>query len=168
MLLLFGPLLYLYTQSVLYCDFRLTWRKGWHFVPFAVLFVMQQLGQKNADLLLLPSGDWFAISNFHAHMAVYRGIENGCSVFREVSNGLSVATDYRGKVAGSRDWFRDGRSLWMVELPVGHVDTIYDRIGDVLPYGCLLYVLFSIVVLLTVRSRLTAAPLATDRMALQP
>ena len=128
---------------------------------------MQQLGRKNADLLLLPSGDWSAISNFHAHMAVYRGIENGCSVFREVSNGLSVAADYRGKVVGSRDWFRDGRSLWVAELPVGHVNTIYDRIGDVLPWGCVAFTLLT-VVLLTVRSRPTAVPLATDRMALQP
>jgi predicted amidohydrolase len=58
---------------------------------------MRQVGDKGADLLLLPSGDWYAISPFHTYMAVYRGIENGCSVFREVSNGLSLATDYRGK-----------------------------------------------------------------------
>jgi AraC-like DNA-binding protein len=43
LLLLFGPLLYLYTQSVLYRDFRLTWRKGWHFVPFAVLFLITEI-----------------------------------------------------------------------------------------------------------------------------
>jgi len=43
LLLLFGPLLYLYTQSVLYRDFRLTWRKGWHFVPFAVLFITTEV-----------------------------------------------------------------------------------------------------------------------------
>jgi AraC-like DNA-binding protein len=39
---LFGPLLYLYTQSVLYRDFMLTWRKGWHFVPFVVLFLITE------------------------------------------------------------------------------------------------------------------------------
>ena len=72
---------------------------------------MRQLGRQNADLLLLPSGDWYAISPFHTQMAVYRGIENGCSIFREVSNGLSIATDYRGKEAGSRDYFRDGGFL---------------------------------------------------------
>jgi|HubBroStandDraft_1064217.scaffolds.fasta_scaffold13301_3 AraC-like DNA-binding protein len=43
LLLLFGPLLYLYTQSVLYRDFRLTWRKGWHFVPFVVLFLITEV-----------------------------------------------------------------------------------------------------------------------------
>jgi apolipoprotein N-acyltransferase len=112
---------------------------------------MRQLGRQDADLLLLPSGDWYAISPFHTHMAVYRGIENGCSIFREVSNGLSIATDYRGRPAGKRDYFRDGASYWMTELPVGHVRTIYGRIGDVLPYGCLVFTLMTVVLLLAAR-----------------
>jgi AraC-like DNA-binding protein len=43
LLLLFGPLLYLYTQSVLYKDFRFTVRKGWHFLPFVVLFLLTEI-----------------------------------------------------------------------------------------------------------------------------
>jgi AraC-like DNA-binding protein len=43
LLLLFGPLLYLYTQSVLYRDFRLTARKGWHFLPFVALFLVTEI-----------------------------------------------------------------------------------------------------------------------------
>jgi apolipoprotein N-acyltransferase len=129
---------------------------------------MRQLGRQNADLLLLPSGDWYAISPFHTQMAVYRGIENGCSIFREVSNGLSIATDYRGRTVGSRDYFRDGASFWIADLPVGHVHTIYGRIGDILAYSCLVYTLGVIVLLLVVRRRVTAAPSAKDRMALQP
>lgn len=129
---------------------------------------MRQLGRQNADLLLLPSGDWYAISPFHTHMAVYRGIENGCSIFREVSNGLSIATDYRGRTIGSRDHFRDGASFWVADLPVGHVQTIYARIGDILAYSCLLYTLGTIVLLLVVRRRVSAAPFVTDQMALLP
>lgn len=128
---------------------------------------MRQLGREEADLLLLPSGDWYAISPFHTQVAVFRGIENGCSIFREVSNGLSIATDYRGKAAGSRDYFRDGTSFWLADLPVGHVNTIYGRIGDVLPYGCLLFTLLTLV-LLVFRSRASAVPLATGQTALQP
>jgi apolipoprotein N-acyltransferase len=129
---------------------------------------MRQVGDKGADLLLLPSGDWYAISPFHTYMAVYRGVENGCSVFREVSNGLSLATDYRGKAIGSRDWFSDGRSLWLADVPVGRVNTIYGRIGDILPYGCMLFTFMTIALLLTVRNRRPAVLLATDRTALQP
>jgi AraC-like DNA-binding protein len=43
LLLLFGPLLYLYTQSVLFRDFRLTARKWLHFLPFLVLFLASEI-----------------------------------------------------------------------------------------------------------------------------
>ena len=129
---------------------------------------MQQLGHTGADLLLLPSGDWFAISHYHSYMAVYRGVENGCSIFREVSNGLSIATDYRGKPVGTRDWFRDGASYWLADLPVGHVNTVYDIVGDVLVYGCFVFVLLTVVVLLVVRSQRRSSPLVKNQMVLQP
>ncbi len=35
---LFGPLLYFYTKSVLYSDFRLRWRHAWHTLLFWMLF----------------------------------------------------------------------------------------------------------------------------------
>jgi len=43
LLLLFGPLLYLFTQSILYRDFRLSFSKGWHFLPFVLLFVITEI-----------------------------------------------------------------------------------------------------------------------------
>lgn len=43
LLLLFGPLLYLYTQSIVYRGFRFTIRKGYHFLPFVVLFLVTEV-----------------------------------------------------------------------------------------------------------------------------
>jgi len=43
LLLLFGPLLYLYTQSILFRDFRLSLRKCLHFLPFVVLFIITEV-----------------------------------------------------------------------------------------------------------------------------
>lgn len=43
LLLLFGPLLYLYTQSVLYKDFSLSLRKWMHFLPFILLFLTTEI-----------------------------------------------------------------------------------------------------------------------------
>ncbi len=37
---LFGPLLYFYTKSVLYKDFRLTWNHWWHAGLFLVIFLL--------------------------------------------------------------------------------------------------------------------------------
>ncbi|HXD79010.1 MAG TPA: nitrilase-related carbon-nitrogen hydrolase [Puia sp.] len=127
---------------------------------------MRQLGEKHAGLLLLPSGDWFAISQIHSHMAVYRAVENGCSIFREVSDGLSIAADYRGRPAGSRDFFHGGSRLWMADLPVAHVSTLYVRLGDWLPRCCLVIAAGTLATLL-LRSRRRSALLATNRMVPQ-
>jgi AraC-like DNA-binding protein len=43
LLLLVGPLLYLYTQSVVYRGFRFTARKGLHFLPFVILFLVTEV-----------------------------------------------------------------------------------------------------------------------------
>jgi AraC-like DNA-binding protein len=44
MLLLFGPLLYLYTQSVLFRDYSLSGRKWLHFLPFITLTLLTEIG----------------------------------------------------------------------------------------------------------------------------
>ena len=55
--LLFGPLLYLYAESILYKQFRLSGRKWLHFLPFLICFILSairylSLGQeKQVDLL---------------------------------------------------------------------------------------------------------------------
>jgi len=100
-------------------------------------FQMRQVGRNKTDLLLIPAGDWYSISPYHTYMAVYRAVENGCSLMRQVSSGLSLATDYRGKVIGSLDYFRDGTKLWLADMPMGHVETVYSKIGDVFAWCCI-------------------------------
>jgi apolipoprotein N-acyltransferase len=100
-------------------------------------FQMRQVGRNKTDLLLLPSGDWYSISPYHTYMAVYRAVENGCSMMRQASSGLSLATDYRGKAIGSLDYFKDGTKLWLADIPVGHVETVYSKIGDVFAWCCM-------------------------------
>jgi len=98
---------------------------------------MRQLGKNKSDVLLLPSGDWYAIAPYHTYMATFRGIENGCSIVRQASGGLSIATDYRGKVCISFDFYKPGVKSWIADVPIGHVQTIYTIIGDVFAYGCM-------------------------------
>jgi apolipoprotein N-acyltransferase len=129
---------------------------------------MRQLDRKRADLLLLPSGDWYAISPFHTYMAVYRGLENGVPILREVTSGLSIAVDYRGRRVGGLDFFQEGTKLWLVDLPSGHRDTIYSRVGDVLAYGCLFFTVLTMLFLLFFKSRRKGVSLVKDRMVLQP
>jgi apolipoprotein N-acyltransferase len=98
---------------------------------------MRQLGRKQADLLLLPSGDWSAIAPFHSYMAIFRGIENGTSIFRQVSGGLSLASDHRGRIRGSMDFYQPGEKFWIIDFSYGHVNTLYNRIGDLFAWICL-------------------------------
>lgn len=113
--------------------------------------LMQQLGKQKSGLLLLPSGDWKAISPYHTNAAIYRAIENGCSIFRQVSGGLSVAADYRGKIVGSKDFFEPGDKLLITEVPIIHVNTIYNIIGDAFGYFCL-YAFIAIALLLFIQN----------------
>ncbi|MFI5152334.1 MAG: nitrilase-related carbon-nitrogen hydrolase [Chitinophagales bacterium] len=98
---------------------------------------MKQLGRKKSGLLLLPSGDWYAIAPYHAQMAIFRAIENGNSLLRQASGGFSIATDYRGKILGSLDYYQEGTKLWITELPIAHVPTLYTKIGDSFAYVCM-------------------------------
>jgi apolipoprotein N-acyltransferase len=106
---------------------------------------MRQLGQNESDVLFLPSGDWYGIAPYHSYMAVFRGIENGCTIVRQASGGLSLVTDYRGKTQASFDFYQPGTKLWTANITIGHVQTIYSTIGDVFAYAC---IAFTAVVLL--------------------
>jgi apolipoprotein N-acyltransferase len=109
---------------------------------------MRQLGENKSDVLLLPSGDWYDISPYHSYMAAFRGIENGCTIVRQASGGLSLVTDYRGKEQASFDFYKAGTKLWTSNITIGHVPTIYSSIGDVFTYACLAATAIAILILL--------------------
>jgi apolipoprotein N-acyltransferase len=109
---------------------------------------MRQLGKNKSDLLLLPSGDWYAIAPYHTYMAAFRGIENGTTIMRQASGGLSAVTDYRGKLIHSFDFYQTGTKIWSSEIPVGHVPTVYNVIGDAFAYLCIKFSIFVLVWLL--------------------
>ncbi|MBC2838693.1 nitrilase-related carbon-nitrogen hydrolase [Robiginitalea sp. SC105] len=106
---------------------------------------MQQAGQAGTDILIIPSGDWKAIDPYHPHMASLRGIENGASVFRPVSRATSIATDPYGNLLGSSDFFGPEEKTLLVEVPTHGVPTLYNRIGDVLPYAAMVFVAFILI-----------------------
>jgi apolipoprotein N-acyltransferase len=113
---------------------------------------MRQTSKNNTGLLLLPSGDWYAIDPYHSYMAIFRGIENGCSIVRQVSGGLSVASDYRGRINASLDFYDKPEKLWIADIPVGHVFTIYSVIGDTFSYLCIAVTsLFLVIAILKTR-----------------
>ena len=99
---------------------------------------MRQAGRAGADIVIGPSNDWRAIDPAHADAATFRAVENGYSLLRPASNGLSLAVDYRGQVRGAADYFTaPDRQVLTAQLPTHGVRTIYSRIGDVFAWICL-------------------------------
>jgi apolipoprotein N-acyltransferase len=92
----------------------------------------------DAVIMLAPSNDWKEIKNLHAFIATIRAIENGFSLVRPTSGGISLATDPYGRIIGKVDYFISRGSPLVVELPVGKVTTIYSFIGDIFGGLCLI------------------------------
>jgi apolipoprotein N-acyltransferase len=93
--------------------------------------LLHQAGAGNADLVLIPSNDWRAIDPWHTQMAVFRGVEQGFNLVRHVSRGLSIATDFQGRVRGEMDHYEaEGDRVLVAQVPTRGTRTAYARIGD--------------------------------------
>ncbi len=84
-----------------------------------------------------PSNDWKEIAPLHMQIATFRAIENGFSLVRPTSNGLSVATDYQGRVLTTTNYFTSEDKTMISYIPTKGVTTIYSRIGDVFAWLCI-------------------------------
>jgi apolipoprotein N-acyltransferase len=93
--------------------------------------VVNQVGEKGADILFVPSGDNLGVARLHAQQAIFRAIENGVSLIRQDSTeGLSVATDPYGRVLATMDTHTVGERVMVVQVPTQRVFTVYSVIGD--------------------------------------
>ena len=94
--------------------------------------IVRQAGRDGIDILLVPSGDWREIDPLHTQMAVFRAIENGVSLVRQVNQGLSLAADPYGRVLAVQDHFTGSERVMVAQVPTQGVSTIYPVIGDLL------------------------------------
>ncbi len=94
------------------------------------LDIIQRVGQANADLLLVPTGDWRAIDPYHSQMAAFEAIESGSSLVAQADLGLSVAVDYEGHVLAATDFYTTDPEVMVAYVPMQGVHTIYATIGD--------------------------------------
>ncbi len=91
---------------------------------------IRQAGRAGVDLFLGPSDDWQAVDPAHSQKAVFRAIENGFSLVRQASRGLSIAADYEGRVLAASDYFKTPQQTMVALVPMRGVRTIYARLGD--------------------------------------
>lgn len=112
--------------------------------------VVRQAGRNGADILLVPGRDWRQIDPLHTHMAVFRAIENGVSLVRQVDHGLSLAVDPYGRVQAAQDHFAGSEQVMVAQVPTHGVSTIYPVIGDLAGWlavvGLVVIVVWAVVV----------------------
>ncbi len=94
------------------------------------LDIIHRAGQANADILLVPTGDWREIDPYHSQMAEFTAIEAGSSLVTQADLGLSVAVDYEGHVLAATDFFTTDPQVMVAYVPMQGVHTIYATIGD--------------------------------------
>ncbi len=85
---------------------------------------------KNVDLMLVPSNDWKEMGQTHTEKATLRAVENGYTLIRQDSNGLSRAIDPLGKTIAQADYFSTDQQTMIANVPVKGTRTIYGTIGD--------------------------------------
>ncbi len=109
--------------------------------------IIAKTGKSETEVLLIPSGDWYDISPYHSYMAAFRSIENGISVVRPAGYGLSMVTDNFGRIISEDDFFADSDHLLIADIPVTKVNTIYNKIGNVLVLISILVLIISMLII---------------------
>jgi len=92
--------------------------------------IVAQAGRNGTDILFAPSLEYREIDPIHAHMAMFRAIENGITLVRQADGGLSVVVDPYGRVLAQTDHWTSSERVMVAQVPVSSVFTLYSYIGD--------------------------------------
>lgn len=87
-------------------------------------------GQAGVGMLLVPAWDFGVDRWWHGHIAVMRGVENGFTVVRAAKEGSLYASDPYGRILGEVRSDAAPFATLLVDVPVGHVETVYQRLGN--------------------------------------
>lgn len=108
----------------------------------------------NADIMLVPGGDWPELGRTHTQMEAMRAIENGYNLVRSDFDGSSQAFDYQGHMLSQQDTTTGDNSPWLSDIPTRGKTTIFRVTGEILAWLCLIFVLASIGMSFRRRTRL--------------
>jgi apolipoprotein N-acyltransferase len=119
------------------------------------------------DILLVPSFEPTAENLLaHSRMAPFRAIENGVSIFRPTSQGISLAIDPYGRIMGSMDATRADERVFVMQVPNHRVFTVYSVVGEL--FGWLAVIGFVVIVILAILQGRKARTVAATSPAPQP
>lgn len=112
-------------------------------VPFicsdmAFTRIINYAGRNQADIILVPASDWKEMSPVAIKTAIVRGIENGCSIVRQTNMGISIASDYYGRILARNNYYTSATMSMVSEIPLQGKFSLYPYIGNILPWGCII------------------------------
>jgi apolipoprotein N-acyltransferase len=62
----------------------------------------RRYGREEIDAMLIPAWDFVTDGEYHARIAVLRGIEQGLSVIRTANQGVLTVSDPYGRIVAER------------------------------------------------------------------
>ncbi|GAB3755558.1 nitrilase-related carbon-nitrogen hydrolase [Spirosoma pomorum] len=87
-------------------------------------------GLKRAAILFVPANDFVIDDWLHARMAIFRGVENGCSVVRAARQGRLTISDPFGRVLAESNSSTGRKTALLGTVPTFYQATVYTRIGN--------------------------------------
>jgi apolipoprotein N-acyltransferase len=91
-------------------------------------------GRAGIGLMLDPAWDFNVDRTWHGHIAVMRGVEGGYAIAHAAKHGLLTVTDDRGRILGEVRTNQGAFASLLVEVPLGHDETVFDRYGTWFPW----------------------------------
>ena len=103
--------------------------------------LINQLNNKNIDIMLVPGNDWPVITPYHTYVSSFRALEHGFNLVRAASNGLSASFNYKGQLLSSMDFYQTDELILYSDIPTKGHKTVYSIFGDYFAWLCILFFL---------------------------
>ena len=85
-------------------------------------------------LLLDPAWDFNIDRTWHGHIAIMRGVEGGYAIAHAAKDGFLTVTDNRGRILGEVATGGEPFTSLIVDVPLRHDQTVFDRYGTWFPW----------------------------------
>ncbi len=110
--------------------------------------LINQLSNKNIDIMLVPGNDWPEITPYHTYVSSFRAIEHGFNMARAASKGLSASFNYKGQLLSSMNFYKTNELILYSDIPTKGQKTVYSILGDYFAWLCILFfVIISVIVI---------------------
>ncbi len=101
-------------------------------------------GRAGIALMIDPAWDFNVDRAWHGHIAIMRGVEDGYAIAHSAKDGLLTVTDDRGRVLGEVRSNSAPFSSLLVDVPVHHDQTIFNRWGAWFAYLAGLFLMMAL------------------------